>query len=271
MKSKVERLLFGQLWSYGSSVPPEPDKPSDSSPRTSPAVFATTHWSVVLAAGHSSVAGAPEALEKLCRNYWYPLYAFVLRQGHDVPDAQDLTQAFFARFLEKNYLGQVTREKGRFRTFLLASLQHFLANEWDRAHAVKRGGHYTFVPWDDADAENQVSLEWASGLSAEAVYERQWALTLLDQVFARLREECVCADKAQLFEVLRVYLSGEKGAASYAEAAGQLNMSQGAVQVAVHRLRRRYGELLRAEIAHTVSRPGEIDEEIRHLFAALRG
>jgi RNA polymerase sigma-70 factor (ECF subfamily) len=226
---------------------------------------------VVLAAQQGDSLQATEVLEKLCRTYWYPLYVFIRRSGHDEETAKDLTQGFFEHFLEKNYLRQVDREKGKFRSFLLASVKHFLANERDRANTSKRGGDYAFVPWDEATLENQVLLEALPDLPAEKIYERQWALTLLEQVFARLREECAAAGKAQLFESLGMYLSGEKSTESYAEAAPRLNMTAGSVQVAVHRLRRRYGELLRAEIAHTVSRPEEIDEEIRHLFAALRG
>ena len=231
--------------------------------------FTITHWSVVLAAGQAASPQSEEALAALCRAYWRPLYAYVGRQGHNSHDAQDLTQEFFTRFLEKNYLAQVDRDKGRFRSFLLASMKHFLANEWDRANTLKRGGACAFIPWDEFDEAQQARLE--SHLPPDQLYERQWALTLLDQVFTRLRNECVDAGKVELFDALRVYLSGEKSVASYADAAGPLGMTAGAVQVAVHRLRRRYGELLRAQIAHTVSRPEEVDEELRHLFAALRG
>jgi DNA-directed RNA polymerase specialized sigma24 family protein len=226
---------------------------------------------VVLAAQQVDSLHAAEILEQLCLTYWYPLFVFIRRSGHDEETAKDLTQGFFEQVLEKNYLRQVDREKGKFRSFLLASVKHFLANERDRAKTTKRGGDYTFVPWDEATLENQILLETLPDLPAEKIYERQWALTLLDQVFARLREKCVAAGKAQLFDALRIYLSGEKSAGSYADVAPGLNMTPGSVQVAVHRLRRRYGELLRTEIANTVSRPEEIDEEIRHLFAALRG
>ena len=233
------------------------------------AAFVTTHWSAVLTAGTQDSTQTAEALAALCRTYWRPLHAYAMRQGHNQHDAQDLTQEFFARFLAKNYVAQADREKGRFRSFLLASLKHFLANEWDRANTVKRGGGGAFIPWDELEHEPSAPLE--SHLPPDQLYERQWALTLLDQVFTRLRNECVAAGKAELFDTLRVHLSGEKAAASYAEVGTTLAMSAGAVQVAVHRLRKRYGELLRAEIAHTVSRPGEVDEELRHLFAALRG
>ena len=247
-----------------------PIRDEQAEPRAAERGFTTTHWSVVLAAGRSVSPQASEALEKLCRTYWYPLYAYARREGHTVHDAQDLTQEFFARFLAKDYLNQVEREKGRFRSFLLASLKHFLANERDRSNTLKRGGGCAFIPWDDLEREGRVEVQAPQEWTAERVYERQWALTLIEQVFARLREECRAAGKAELFETLRVYLSGEKSNASYAEAGERLQMSAGAVQVAVHRLRRRYGELLREEISQTVSRPEERDEEIRHLFAALR-
>jgi RNA polymerase sigma-70 factor (ECF subfamily) len=232
--------------------------------------FATTHWSLVLKAGQTPGQEATEALNKLCHTYWFPLYLFIRRSGHNEETAKDLTQGFFEQFLEKNYLGQVDPQKGKFRSFLLAAAKHFVANQWDRNHARKRGGEYAFIPWDES-LESQRLLAALPDLPAERIYERQWALTLLDQVMARLREECAAAGKAGLFEALAPYLSGEKSAESYGEVAPRLHMTAGSVQVAVHRLRRRYGELLRAEIAHTVSRPEEIDEEIHHLFAALRG
>jgi RNA polymerase sigma-70 factor (ECF subfamily) len=230
--------------------------------------FTTTHWSVVLAAG-GDAPGAADALTALCRAYWRPLYAYVRRRGHGEQDAQDLTQEFFARFLEKNYVLQANQEKGRFRSFLLASMNHFLANEWDRVNTAKRGGGRTFIPWDQVEDEPQAAVE--SDLPPDRLYERQWALAVIDRVFARLREECSVAGKAELFDTLRVHLSGEQAVSSYSESGARLQMTAGAVQVAVHRLRRRYGELLRAEIAQTVSRREEVDEELRHLFAALRG
>ncbi len=233
--------------------------------------FATTHWSVVLSATDSSGPDAQEALEKLCRTYWFPLYTYVRRQGFAAHDAQDLTQEFFARLLAKHYLRQVQVEKGRFRSFLLASLKHFLLNESDRACTRKRGGHLTFLSWDDLEVTRCDQTPLAPELPADQAYDRQWALTLLEQVFARLLEDCAAAGKAKLFDALKGYLSGSKSDASYGEVAAQLNMTAGSVQVAVHRLRRRYGELLRGEIAQTMSRPEEIDEEIRHLFAALSG
>ena len=214
---------------------------------------------------------AHEALETLCRNYWYPLYAFVRRQGHSPHDAQDLTQAFFARLLEKNYLADVQREKGRFRSFLLASLKHFLANEWDRERALKRGGGRKLIALDEDSAESRYKLEPKDDLSADKIYERRWALTLLDQVLSKLRREFEIDGKLDHFEILKPYLSAGRTSVSYAQAADKLGMNEGAIKVAVHRLRKRYRELLRAEIAQTVATASEVDAEIRYLFAALSG
>jgi RNA polymerase sigma-70 factor (ECF subfamily) len=232
-------------------------------------VFATTHWSVVLSAGDSAIPGAREALEKLCRTYWYPLYAYVRRRGHDAHEAQDLTQEFFVRFLASHTLQSMDRNKGRFRSFLLAAMNHFLANEWKRGQTLKRGGAVTFLSRDEAIAEERYRLEPATDLTPEKIYERRWALTLLDQVLQRLREEYVSAGKGELFDHLRTFLSDAKGAMSYAEAAAKTGISEAAARQAVHRLRQRYRESMRAEIAHTVSSPQEVEEELRHLFAVF--
>jgi RNA polymerase sigma-70 factor (ECF subfamily) len=231
--------------------------------------FATTHWTVVARARQGDSPQARAALENLCRTYWYPLYAYVRRQGHSPHDAQDLTQAFFETFLEKHYLADVRRERGKFRSFLLASLNHFLANEWDKARAQKRGGG-KLVPLDET-AESRYLLEPGNELSAEKIFARRWAFTLLEQVLSRLREEFVADGKTTQFDCLKAFLSDGKGAIPYTQAAADLEMSVGAVKTAVHRLRRRYRDLLRSEIARTVSSPGEVDGEIRHLFAALSG
>jgi RNA polymerase sigma-70 factor (ECF subfamily) len=228
-----------------------------------------TRWSVVLAAGSRDTAQSRVALEKLCRAYWRPIFAFVRRQGHSSPDAQDLTQEFFARLLSKNYLGAVDRARGRFRSFLLASLKHFLANEWDKAGAQKRGGHQVLIPIDAQSAETSYAFEPADGMTAEKLFERRWALTLLDQVLAALRAEYEGEGKGALFEQLKSTLTGERRTIRYAEMGERLGMSEGAVKVAVHRLRQRYRELLRAEIAETVSTPEEVESEIRALFSAL--
>jgi len=231
--------------------------------------FALTHWSVVLAAGSSDSSHARDALETLCRTYWHPIYAFVRRQGHAPHDAQDLTQEFFARLLEKNYLGGVDRAKGRFRSFLLVCLKHFLANEWDRAGAQKRGAHPVLIPINVRSAETSYGLEPAESVTAEKMFERRWALTLLEQVLARLRAEYTRDGKAETFEQLKSTLTGERRSVPYAEIGARLGISEGAVKVAVHRLRQRYRDLLREEIAHTVSGPEQVEEEIRALFCAL--
>ena len=233
--------------------------------------FATTHWSVVLAAGQDASPKSNQALEILCRAYWYPLYAYVRRRGYDAPDAQDLTQEFFARLLARNYLSVADRNRGKFRSFLLGSLEHFLAREWKKAHAQKRGGGQPLFSLDEMDAENRYLQEPAHELTAEKIFERRWATAILDQAMARLREECLASQKSDLFEKTQNHLSGEKGETSYTEAAASLNMTEGALKVAVHRLRQRYGELVRAEIAETVVSPKEIDEELQYLFAILRG
>jgi RNA polymerase sigma-70 factor (ECF subfamily) len=228
-----------------------------------------THWSVVVAAGRGDSTQARTALEKLCRTYWPPIYAFARRQGHGPHDAQDLTQEFFARLLAKKSLADVDRAKGKFRSFLLASLKHFLANEWDKACAEKRGGGQLLVPIDAHDAETSYGVDPADKLTAERVFEHRWALTLLDLVLQRLREEYVTGSKEKLFEQLKVTLTEASRSVPYAEIAARLEMTEGAVKVAVHRLRQRYRELLRAEIADTVAGPGEVEEEIRALFSVL--
>jgi DNA-directed RNA polymerase specialized sigma24 family protein len=231
--------------------------------------FTTTHWSVVLSAGAREAPGSNAALEALCRAYWYPLYAYVRRRGYQAAEAEDLTQAFFERLLEKNFLLGVDRTKGKFRSFLLAALEHFLANEWRHAHAQKRGGEFSFLSLDDFSPERQYLQLPARGLSPEQLFEQQWATALLEQVLARLHEEFASSGKAALFEQLKTFLTGEKHATSYGALAANLGMTEAALKMAVSRMRRRYGELLRAEIASTVSRPEEIDEELRALFAAV--
>jgi RNA polymerase sigma-70 factor (ECF subfamily) len=232
-------------------------------------VFATTHWSVVLAAGQIQPDHAKVALEQLCHTYWQPLYVYVRRQGFDEPDAQDLTQEFFARLLASGGLGGVGREKGKFRTFLLASLHHFLANEWKRGHTLKRGGGITFLSLDELGSASAHYREPATELTPEKLYDRQWAQALLEHVLARLGSEYASAGKAALFDHLRVFLADAKGTVSYADAAGRVHLTDGAAKQAVRRLRQRYRELLRSEIAHTVSTPAEVEEEIQHLFAAF--
>jgi RNA polymerase sigma-70 factor (ECF subfamily) len=233
-------------------------------------IFATTRWSVVHAAGDSKSPEAGQALEQLCRAYWYPLYAYVRRKGHAAEDAQDLTQEFFARLLARNYLRVADRNRGRFRSFLLGSLEHFLAREWTKARAQKRGGGRAVLSLDEMGAESRYLLESAHDLTAERIFERRWATTILDQAMARLREECLATRKSDLLDRVEGQLSGEKGETSYAGVAAALGMSEGAVKVAVHRLRQRFGELVRAEIAQTVTTPEDADDELRYLFAVLR-
>jgi RNA polymerase sigma-70 factor (ECF subfamily) len=232
------------------------------------AVFATTHWSVVLAAGQSADTQASEALEQLCRTYWYPLYAYVRREGNCPEDAQDLTQEFFARLLARKSLSQVAPEKGKFRSFLLAALRHFLSDERDKACTLKRGGGAPHLSLDAQEAEDRYRLEPVDRLDAERTYERRWALTLLEQALTRLRDETIAAGKADAFEALRDFVAGENDI-SCAEAAAQLGVTESAVKSAVHRLRQRYRELVREEIAHTLADTEEIDEEIRYLITVM--
>lgn len=231
--------------------------------------FASTHWSIVLDAGRDSSPTSLKALAQLCDTYWYPLYAFVRRQGHAAADAQDLTQGFFLRLLDKRDFASVDREKGRFRSFLLASLKHFLINEWNKERAAKRGGGQPKLSLEFAESESRYSLEPRHDQTPEMLFDREWALTMLDQVRSRLAAE---HDDDQLgqFEQLQVYLTGDANALSYREAGARLGMTEGAVKVAVHRLRRRFRELLREQIAHTVGSETEIDDEINALFEALR-
>ncbi len=231
------------------------------------ASFAVTRWSVVLAAGQSDSGEAREALDQLCRLYWRPIYCFVRHRGYKAEDARDLTQEFFARLLSKNSLANVAPSKGRFRTFLLAALKHYLANEWDKATSKKRGGGRVFVPLDAAVASS--GAEPADNETAEVIFDREWALALLAQVMGRLREEYARDGKADLFERLKATLVGARTELPYAAIGPGLGMTEGAVKVAVHRLRQRYRQLLREEIAHTLSRPDQADEELRALFAAL--
>ena len=241
-------------------------------PSSAPAArsrFAQTRWSVVLSAGKSQTTTSQDALAKLCQLYWYPLYAYVRRRGYSPHDAQDLTQDFFARLLEQNWLAQADRDRGRFRTFLLAAMSHFLANEWDKARAQKRGGAIQLVPLQLDDAETRYGQEPADPNTPEQCFERRWAVTLLDEVLNRLRQEQVAAGGGELYDTLKPCLVGTSQAQPYAALAAKLGITEGAVKVAVHRLRRRYRLLLREEIANTVATPAEVDQEMHHLFAAL--
>jgi RNA polymerase sigma-70 factor (ECF subfamily) len=234
-------------------------------------IFATTHWTVVLAAGRGGSKQADVALEQLCRTYWYPLYAYVRRHGHSREDAEDLTQGFFARLLEKNYLEGVSNDKGKFRSFLLVALKRFMANEWDRANTLKRGGGTPPLSLDWQDAETRYQINPADNLSPDKLYDRAWAVVVLERVITRLRDESNVEEKAGLYEKLKPFLMVGKGEIPYSKAAVELNMTEGAVRVSVHRLRRRYRELLRGEIAQTLANPAQADEEMQALFSALAG
>jgi RNA polymerase sigma-70 factor (ECF subfamily) len=232
-------------------------------------VFATTHWTVVLAAGRRHTPQADGALEELCRTYWFPLYAYVRRRGHAKADAEDLTQAFFARLLEKNFLENLDSEKGRFRAFLLAALKHFLANEWDKARAQKRGGGEIplSLDWQTADTKFQVAS--TAEPSPDKAFDREWALALLAKVIGRLEKECAADGKAKLFAQLKSFLMAGGGDSAQAAVAKSLGMEEGAVRVAIHRLRKRYRVLLRDEIAQTLADESQVDEEMRALFGAF--
>jgi len=233
-------------------------------------VFHTTQWSVILAARNSGTPESGSALEDLCRTYWPALYAYTRRRGHEPEAASDLTQQFFARLLEKEYLRNVEPAKGKFRTFLLTAMEHFLANEWTRLHRQKRGGGRLPLSLDDEAAERAYQADLVDHLTAEKILERRWAMTLLELTMSQLASECAVAGKAQLFEALKNTLAGERTGITLGEIGGQLGLTEGAIKIALHRLRRRYGDLLRAEIARTVSRPEEVAEEIRCLRQALR-
>ena len=231
--------------------------------------FATTRWTVVANAGSENAPQAAQALEELCGAYWYPLYTYIRRRGHSREDAEDLAQSFFARLLEKNFLEGVSSGKGKFRAFLLAALKHFLANEWDRANRQKRGGGLAPISLDWQDAETRYQIEPADLLSPDKLYDRAWAVTLLERVINRLREESAASGKAELFEQLKPFLMAGKGAIPYGKAAAALGLTEGAARVAAHRLRQSYRRLLRAEISQTLSDPAQVEEEMRALFRAF--
>jgi RNA polymerase sigma factor (sigma-70 family) len=231
--------------------------------------FQTTHWSVVVSAGKARSSQSAEALEKLCRIYWPPLYSFIRRQGHGEADAQDLTQEFFARLLARNDFETVDPRKGKFRTFLLAALTHFLANERDRAGAAKRGGGQRIISLDEMRAEQTGGWEPSSDLSPDKLFDARWAMTVLEQALARLAEEMTAGGKQGQFEQLKGFLTEEPGEGEYAAIAGGWGTTSQTVAVMVHRLRRRYQELVRTEVAHTVESPLEVEAEMRLLLEAL--
>lgn len=233
--------------------------------------FPVTRWSVVCLAGRHDTARAHEALSRLCETYWYPLYAYVRRRGYSPEDAQDLTQEFFAQLLAHNWVDNADRNMGRFRTFLLTALSRFLANQWDRARAAKRGGSSVLLPLDTAVAESRYCADTQNSISPDRLYDRQWAMTLLDRALNRLSTEHEQSGKSADFMVLSPLLTAARGEIPYATVAARLGLSETATRMAVHRLRKRFREIFREEITQTISVPEEIEEEIRHLLAALAG
>ena len=232
-------------------------------------MFPATQWTVVLAAGGTPSPESAVALERLCSSYWYPLYAYVRRRGHLPPDAQDLTQEFFARLLEHNWIAHADRHKGRFRSFLLIAMKRFLANEWDKVTTLKRGGQVRFVPFQSDTAETRYTREPTDTCTPEQVFEKQWALALLESVLNRVRKDYAQEGKGTLFQSLEPCLIGSREAQPYSALAAELEMTEGAVKMAVCRLRERYRACLKEEIAQTVASAAEVDEELRHLCRVL--
>jgi DNA-directed RNA polymerase specialized sigma24 family protein len=246
-------------------MPPEPTPPTEPAGR----VFVTTHWSVVLRAKDKGSPDSTVALERLCSTYWPPLYAYVRRQGFSTHDAQDLTQEFLGRFIQKEWLSHLKDQRGKFRCFLLTFLKHFLSDERDRANAQKRGGGKTLISLDACEAEERDALGPVNGLSADQLYDRRWARAVMDEAARRLGEEFAADGKGALFEQLKDIQPGEHGESTYAEIGARLGLARGTIASAVHRMRKRHREILREEIAHTVTRREEIEEEIRNLLAIL--
>jgi len=269
------RLDFVATFSLDRSVPADDEATSltpigsAATEQHSGAAFTTTHWSVVLEAQRESPA-AHEALEKLCRMYWRPIYSFLRRQGIGSAEAEDITQGFFAQLLERGSFGAVRKEKGRLRSFLLASLKYFLADEQRRAMAIKRGKGQRLIPLEELHADERTDMEPSDPMTAEMIYERRWALTVLERVINRLKDEYRAAGNAALFDSLKQLLPDEPGAPSQGEIAARLGMTENAIRQAFHRFRRRYQFLLREEIAHTVAMPSDIEDELRHLIAVVR-
>jgi RNA polymerase sigma factor (sigma-70 family) len=228
--------------------------------------FATTHWSVVLAAGQGSDPMAAEALEQLCRAYWYPLYAFLRRDGYSVEDAQDLVQGFFCHLLQRDIFQTAEPNRGRFRSFLLGTLKHFVSDQRAKAEAQKRGGGRQLISWDQANAEGRFQQEPADVSSADRLFERRWAMTILDRALDRLGEESALAGRGAMFEALKTFVTGEQGPVSYEGMAAKLGLSLSALKSAIFRLRRRYHQLVRDEVSQTVANPGEVEKELRYML-----
>jgi RNA polymerase sigma factor (sigma-70 family) len=234
--------------------------------RPAGSVFNTTHWSVVLAAGEEGSEQATVALSRLCQTYWFPVYAFIRKRGHSPEQAEDFTQEFFAVFLEKNYVAKAARDRGRFRVFLMSSVENFLHNQYDRAQAQKRGGGQKLISLDGADAEERYQIEPVEEADPVRVYEQQWAATLLETVLNRLRNEFGAEGRAGLFDDLQAHLWGEAETIPYPQLAEKFGLSAGNVKTIAHRLRERYRGVLREEISQTVAKPGEVDDEIQYLM-----
>ncbi len=234
------------------------------------AQFATTQWSQVLAAQQGGDTESTQALDALCSAYWYPLYAYVRHQGHDADQARDLTQGYFAELLDKDFLKDVDPAKGRFRSFLLASLRHYLSHERDKATAKKRGGGATTLSFDARDAEARFEIEPTDKLTPEQLFERRWAMTVLERAMNKLERESVASGDEEQFKRFKPYLTGQEPRQAYKQVAVDLEISEGAVKTAVYRLRQRYGQSLRAEIADTVADPAEVDAEVRHMLTTVR-
>jgi len=241
---------------------------TDASGQHGGVAFTTTHWSVVLEAQGESPA-AQAALEKLCRTYWRPIFAFLRRQGLPPEEAEDITQGFFAQLLERRSLDAVRKEKGRLRSYLLGALKYFVADTQRRAMAIKRGKGQRLIPLEELRADERIDMEPSDPMTAEMIYERRWALTVLERVLSRLKDEYVAAGNAVLFDSLKELLPDEPGSPSQAQIAARLGMTENAVRQAFYRFRQRYQSLLREEIAHTVATPGDIEDELRHLIAVL--
>ncbi|HVV70349.1 MAG TPA: sigma-70 family RNA polymerase sigma factor [Verrucomicrobiae bacterium] len=244
-------------------------EPEDTIETAAPRIFNTTRWSLVRSAGEEGSDASLCARETLCAAYWKPIYAHVRRKGHGPDDAEDLTQEFFSQVLAKNHLRLADHNKGRFRSFLLAMLDYFLAREWRRAHRQKRGGQYRFLSLDQPMLDEETPHEVPDAHTPERQFQRQWALTLLKQAMTALREECEADGKGELYGQVKHLLSGDRDGECYRTMAGRLGMTENALRVAVHRLRQRYGALLRAEISQTVGSIEEVEEELRHLFRVL--
>ncbi len=261
------RLAFGAVLHLDPPVSAAPAA-TDASGQHGGAAFMTTHWSVVLEAQGESPA-AQEALEKLCRTYWRPIFAFLRRQGLPPEQAEDITQGFFAQLLERRKFSALRKEKGRLRSFLLGALKYFVADEQRRSMAIKRGKGQRLIPLEEFRAGERIDMEPSDPMTAEMIYERRWALTVLERVLSRLKDEYVAAGNAALFDALKELLPDEPGSPSQAEIAARLGMTENAVRQAFYRFRQRYQSLLREEIAHTVATPGDIEDELRHLIAVI--